>query len=293
MTLVLSGRELARQIEEELAVETARLKNSGVPPALAVILVGEDPGSHVYVANKIKTCQRLGIRSVDHKLPADTTQKELETLVEMLNMDPAIHGVLCQMPLPSGLDGQRIIRMINPAKDVDCFHPYNVGLLAMGHPAFLPCTPAGIVEMLVRGHIEVAGRHAVVLGRSNIVGRPMSILLSAKGMDATVTVCHSRSKDLAAITRQADILIAAIGQPLFVTADMVREGAVVVDVGMNRIPDPTRPSGTRLAGDVDFDNVAPKCHAITPVPGGVGLMTIAMLMKNTLAAAERSLAQAN
>ncbi|MDH4120332.1 MAG: bifunctional methylenetetrahydrofolate dehydrogenase/methenyltetrahydrofolate cyclohydrolase FolD [Deltaproteobacteria bacterium] len=282
---ILSGKELATAIEAEQTALVARLKARGIEPALAVILVGEDPGSQVYVGNKIKTCGRLGIRSVDHRLPASASQAELEALVERLNNDPTIHGILCQLPLPKGLDESRILRLIRPDKDVDCFHPENVGLLAAGSPRFLPCTPAGIVEMLRRNHIATAGKHAVVVGRSNIVGRPVSILLSQKGLDATVTVCHSRTPDLAAHTLRADILVAAIGQPRFITANMVKDGAVVIDVGMNRVADPTAPKGTRLAGDVDYDQVAPKCSAITPVPGGVGLMTIAMLMANTLRAA--------
>jgi methylenetetrahydrofolate dehydrogenase (NADP+)/methenyltetrahydrofolate cyclohydrolase len=282
---VLSGKELSERIEVELREQAGELASRGVQPCLAVVLVGGDPASHTYVRNKIKAAERVGIRSIDSMLPAGTTQRELESEIEAFNRDPAVHGLLCQMPLPAQLDAARITRLIDPAKDVDCFHPYNVGLLAMGQPRFLPCTPAGVLEMLSSNGIPVAGRHAVILGRSNIVGRPLSLLLSQKGMDATVTVCHSRSADLEHHTRQADILVAAIGRPEFVRGDMVREGAVVIDVGVNRIADPSKKSGFRLVGDVHFESVAPKAEAITPVPGGVGLMTIVMLLRNTLAAA--------
>jgi methylenetetrahydrofolate dehydrogenase (NADP+)/methenyltetrahydrofolate cyclohydrolase len=282
---ILSGKELSERIEGGLREEAARLAGWGVQPCLAVVLVGEDPASQTYVGNKIKAAERVGIRSIDTVLPATATQQELEAVIGSLNRDPAVHGVLCQMPLPAQLDPERITRLIDPAKDVDCFHPYNVGLLAMGQPRFLPCTPAGVLEMLSSNGISAAGKHAVVLGRSNIVGRPLSLLLSQKGMDATVTVCHSRSAGLERHTRQADILVAAIGKPEFVRGDMVREGAVVIDVGVNRVADPSKKSGFRLVGDVHFESVAPKAEAITPVPGGVGLMTIAMLLRNTLVAA--------
>ena len=282
---LLPGKELSERIEGELREQAAGLAARGVQPCLAVVLIGDDPASHTYVRNKIKAAERVGIRSIDKILPADTAQPQLERVIAELNRDPAVHGVLCQMPLPGHLDAERVTRLIDPAKDVDCFHPHNVGLLAMGQPRFLPCTPAGVLEMLSSNGIAVAGRHAVVLGRSNIVGRPLSLLLSQKGMDATVTVCHSRSADLAKHTRQADILVAAIGRAEFVRGEMVREGAVVIDVGVNRIADAGKKSGFRLVGDVHFESVAPKCEAITPVPGGVGLMTIVMLLRNTLLAA--------
>jgi len=282
---ILSGKTLSEQIEREIRAETEALAAAGTRPCVAVVLVGDDPASHTYVRNKIKAAERVGIASVDRFLPATTPQHELESLIRALNEDPGVHGILCQLPLPKGLDAERVTRLIDPAKDVDCFHPINVGLLAMGQPHLLPGTPAGILELLTRNEVPIAGRHAVVLGRSNIVGRPMSLLLSQKGMDATVTVCHSRTPDIARFTRQADILIAATGLPEWVTGDMVREGAVVIDVGTNRVPDATRSSGFRLTGDVHFASVAPKASAITPVPGGVGPMTISMLLRNTLRAA--------
>jgi methylenetetrahydrofolate dehydrogenase (NADP+)/methenyltetrahydrofolate cyclohydrolase len=285
---ILSGKELSEKIERDLSEETAEIKRAGVTPGLAVVLVGDDAASHTYVRNKIKAAERAGIRSIDRLLPAATSQAALESVIAELNADPSVHGVLCQMPLPPHLDAERVTLLIDPAKDVDCFHPHNVGLLAMGHPRFLPCTPAGVLELLRHNGIAIAGRHAVVLGRSNIVGRPLSLLLSQKGMDATVTVCHSRTPDLERFTRQADILIAAIGKPQFVQGTMVREGVVVIDVGVNRVADASRKSGFRLVGDVHFDSVAPKAEAITPVPGGVGLMTVAMLLRNTLVAARNT-----
>ena len=282
---ILSGKELSERIEAGLKDEAVRLAGRGVRPCLAVVLAGDDPASHTYVRNKIKAAERVGIRSIDKFLPASVSQRELESVIAELNGDPGVHGVLCQMPLPLQLDPERITRLVDPAKDVDCFHPENVGLLAMGQPRFLPCTPAGVIEILSSSGISAAGKHAVVLGRSNIVGRPLSLMLSQKGMDATVTVCHSRSQDLERHTRSADILVAAIGKPEFVKGGMVREGAVVIDVGVNRIADATKKSGFRLVGDVHFESVAPRAEAITPVPGGVGLMTIVMLLRNTLAAA--------
>jgi methylenetetrahydrofolate dehydrogenase (NADP+)/methenyltetrahydrofolate cyclohydrolase len=279
---ILSGTALAASFEEELKREAVALTGQGIRPGLAVIQVGEEPATQTYVRSKVKTAERVGMHSVDHKLPATASQAELEALVDRLNRAPHINGVLCQMPLPPHLDGGRITRLIDPLKDVDCFHPYNMGLLALGEPRFLPCTPAGILELLTRYGIAVGGKHTVVLGRSNIVGRPLSILLSQKGWDATVTLCHSRSDGLVELARQADILVAALGQPEFVRAEMVKPGAVVIDVGVNRVADPTAKRGYRLCGDVDFAGVAPKASAITPVPGGVGPMTIAMLLRNTL-----------
>lgn len=286
---LLSGKTFAESIYAELRVELAALKEAGVTPGLAVVLVGEDPASQVYVRSKRKMCEELGIRSFAHDLPANCTQKRLLGLIEKLNADPKVHGILIQMPLPRHLDEQIVLNAVDPAKDVDGFHPVNVGKLLNGEDCLVPCTPAGCIEILLRSGNDPAGRHVVVLGRSNIVGKPLAALLMQKrrGGNATVTVCHSQTRRLAAITSQADILIAAIGVPNFVKGRMVKEGAVVVDVGINRIPDATKASGTRLVGDVDFNAVAKKCKAITPVPGGVGLMTIAMLMRNTVTAARR------
>lgn len=288
-TRVLSGKPVAAAICEEVKQEVAVLARRGVVPGLAVVLVGEDPASQVYVRNKRRTCAELGIRSFSHDLPADTTEKRLLNLIAKLNADPKVHGILVQMPLPRHISEQRVLNAMDPAKDVDGFHPENVGRLLNGDECYVPCTPAGCIEMLLRNGYDPAGKHVVVLGRSNIVGKPLAALLMQKrrGGNATVTVCHSQTKKLAAITQQADILIAAIGAPEFVKARMVKEGAIVIDVGINRIPDPSKASGTRLVGDVDYKAVSRKAKAITPVPGGVGLMTIAMLMKNTLEAAKR------
>lgn len=281
----LTGKEVSAAIEARLASKVEQLKSRGHQPALAVILVGDNPESHAYVNRKLVTAERMGIRSVDHKLPASTSQAELEALVNELNADPGVNGVLCQLPLPPHLDPERITQLIDPAKDVDCFHPHNFGLLAQGTPRFIPCTPAGVIAMLEHYEIPVRGKHVVVLGRSNIVGRPLALLLLQKGRDATVTVCHSRTVEPERITRQADILVAAIGKPEWVRADMVREGAVVIDVGVNRVEDASRPKGYRVTGDVDFQAVSPLASAISPVPGGAGPMTIVMLMRNTLQAA--------
>ena len=265
--------------------EIENLKKRGLEACLAVILVGKDPASGVYVRNKKRTCEELGIRSVGHDLPETISQDELENLVNDLNNDSSVHGILNQFPLPNGLDESRVIRKISPEKDVDGLNPLNAGLIAMGQPSFISCTPYGVLQMLKRSNISTSGKNAVVLGRSNLVGRPIATLLSSKGWDSTVTVCHSRTENLAEITSQADILIAAIGIPQFVTTDMVKEGSVVIDVGINSIEDPSKKSGTRLVGDVAFDEVQEKTSMITPVPGGVGPMTIAMLMVNTVNAA--------
>ena len=262
-----------------------QLKTKGIEPCLAVVLVGEDPASEVYVRNKKRTSEEIGMKSIGHNLPDTTTQRELETLIQSLNADPAVHGILCQFPLPEGLDEKKVIQTIAPEKDVDGLHPLNAGLIAMGIPKFISCTPYGVLQMLKRSGISTSGKNAVVLGRSNLVGRPIATLLSSKGWDATVTVCHSRTSDLAEVTSHADILIAAIGIPEFVKANMVKPGAVVIDVGINRIDDPNKAKGTRLVGDVAFEEVAAKASFITPVPGGVGPMTIAMLMVNTVNAA--------
>ena len=285
MSDLISGKIISAQINEELCLEVKQLKTKGIEPCLAVVLVGEDPASEVYVRNKKRTSEEIGMRSIGHNLPDTTTQRELETLIQSLNADPAVHGILCQFPLPEGLDETKVIQTIAPEKDVDGLHPLNAGLIAMGIPKFISCTPYGVLQMLKRSGISTSGKNAIVLGRSNLVGRPIATLLSSKGWDATVTVCHSRTNDMAEVTSQADILIAAIGIPEFVKANMVKPGAVVIDVGINRIDDPNKAKGTRLVGDVAFEEVAAKASFITPVPGGVGPMTIAMLMVNTVNAA--------
>ncbi|MBT7810442.1 MAG: bifunctional methylenetetrahydrofolate dehydrogenase/methenyltetrahydrofolate cyclohydrolase FolD [Deltaproteobacteria bacterium] len=285
MSELISGKIISTQINEELCLEVKQLKTKGIEPCLAVVLVGEDPASEVYVRNKKRTSEEIGMKSIGHNLPDTTTQRELETLIQSLNADPAVHGILCQFPLPEGLDEKKVIQTIAPEKDVDGLHPLNAGLIAMGIPKFISCTPYGVLQMLKRSGISTSGKNAVVLGRSNLVGRPIATLLSSKGWDATVTVCHSRTSDLAEVTSQADILIAAIGIPEFVKANMVKPGAIVIDVGINRIDDPNKAKGTRLVGDVAFEEVAAKASFITPVPGGVGPMTIAMLMVNTVNAA--------
>ena len=281
----LAGKPISDKILEELKQEVTHLKEKQIQTCLAVILVGDDPGSAVYVRNKKRTCEQLGILSKEYILPENAKQEELMSIVHQLNNDPAVHGILCQLPLPSHMDESEVIQAIQPEKDVDCFHPTNFGLLAAGTPRFMPCTPYGILQMLRSEKITTRGKEVVVIGRSNIVGRPLSILLSLKGYDSTVTICHSATQDLPEVSRRADILIAAIGRPRFVTADFVKPGAVVIDVGMNRIEDETAPKGTRLVGDVDYEGIGEKASAMTPVPGGVGLMTIAMLMYNTINAA--------
>ena len=284
---IISGTKVAGKVLAECTAQIAALNAVGVRPGLAVVLVGDDPPSRAYVRSKDKKCRDLGLHSVKHELPATTTQEELLAVVRELNADPAIHGILVQSPPPAHIDEAAIVRAIDPAKDVDGFHPINVAKLALEDPSgFVPCTPLGCQRLLIEAGIETRGAHAVVIGRSMIVGKPMAMLLMAKGPggDATVTVAHSRTKDLGAITRQADIIIAAIGRPGFLKAEHVREGAVVIDVGINRVEDPSIEKGYRIVGDVAYDEVAPKCRAITPVPGGVGPMTIAMLMSNTIKA---------
>jgi methylenetetrahydrofolate dehydrogenase (NADP+) / methenyltetrahydrofolate cyclohydrolase len=279
---ILDGKQLAQQIRAELTEEIIEfIQNNGVVPRLAAVLVGEDPASDVYVRNKRRACEGVGIDSKLHRLDAGITSDELLKLVAKLNKDHTVHGILVQLPLPRQIDAAKVLVAINPAKDVDAFHPENVGRLVQGRPRFLPCTPQGVQQLLLRSGIEIAGSHVVILGRSDIVGRPLSIMLSQRGpgADATVTVCHSRTPDLAAITRTADILVVAIGRPKFVSADMVKPGAVVVDVGVNRTDD-------GIVGDVDFETVREVAGAITPVPGGIGPLTIAMLLKNTLSAAQ-------
>lgn len=292
MPNLIDGRAVAEKVYVDLRKEIAGLKSEGVTPGLAVVLVGDDPASRAYVRSKDKMSRELGLHSVKLELPESTSQSELLTRVEELNRDPAIHGILVQSPPPKQIDEAAVVRALDPAKDVDGFHPMNVAKLAMGDPTgFVPCTPLGVQRLLIESNVEIAGSHVVVLGRSMIVGKPVALLLmqKAKGGDATVTVVHSRSKNLPEITRSADILIAAIGRAHFVKADHVREGAVVIDVGINRVDDKNDKRGYRLVGDVAFDEVAPRAKAITPVPGGVGPMTIAMLMSNTVKAARQSI----
>lgn len=288
---LLDGKSVAAAVLDECRAEVEALKSRGTTPGLAVVLVGDDPASHVYVGSKVRTCGELGIFSRKIELPASTTQDELLKVVRDLNADSAIHGILVQSPPPKHINEEEIIRAIDPRKDVDGFHPENVAKLALEDPTgFVPCTPAGCMKLLEVAGIETNGAEAVVVGRSMIVGKPMALLLVSKKSNATVTIAHSRSRDLPAICRRADILVAAVGRPEMVKADWVKPGAVVIDVGINRVADPSKKSGYRLTGDVAFEEVAPLCSAITPVPGGVGPMTIAMLMKNTLQAARQSLA---
>ncbi len=284
-TTLINGKEVAEQIRKKLKAEVAELTAQGRTPGLAVVLVGEDPASQVYVGSKVKACAELGIYSQKWALPAETTQEELVELIHKLNADSRIHGILVQSPPPPHIDEEAVILNIDPAKDVDGFHPMNVARLVLeDDTGFVPCTPMGCMELLSACGIPTAGKHAVVIGRSMIVGKPMANLLVSKKANATVTIAHSRTQNLAALCRSADILVAAVGRPEMVTADFVKPGAVVLDVGINRIPDATRPRGYRIVGDVDFEAVKDICSAITPVPGGVGPMTIAMLMANTVKA---------
>lgn len=279
---ILDGKQLAQTMQAELKVLAAELAGHGIRAGLAAVLVGDDPASHIYVRNKVEACQKVGIQSWKHELPGTTTQVELLAVVQRLNQDRAVSGILVQLPLPRQIDSQAVLRAIDPRKDVDALGPENVGLLATGFPRYLPCTPQGIHQLLVRNGIEIPGKHAVIVGRSNIVGKSLALILLRDTPDcnATVTVCHTKTADLKALTRQGDILVIAAGRmPRLVKADMVKPGAVVVDVGMHRLAD------KKLAGDVDFDSVREVASAITPVPGGVGPMTITMLLKNTLAAA--------
>ena len=283
MAQIINGKEISEATRADIALEVAQLKRQGITPGLAVILVGDDPASRVYVNNKKKACAQLGMLSEEYALAADTSMEDLLKLIDSLNSRDDIHGILCQLPLPKHLDEKAVINAIFPEKDVDAFHPVNVGGIMIGDYKFLPCTPAGVMEMLRRSNIDVAGKHCVVIGRSNIVGKPMAMLLLHA--NATVTVCHSRTQNLKEICRTADLLVASVGKAGFVTADMVKEGAVVIDVGINRTAD------GKLCGDVDFAEVEPIASAITPVPGGVGPMTITMLMQNTLAAAKYKLGE--
>ncbi len=275
---LIDGKIISQSVKDRVKAEVELLKKDGITTGLAVIIVGEDPASKVYVSNKKKACEALGIISEEYALPENTTQEELLALINELNNKKSINGILCQLPLPKQLDEQAVINAISPEKDVDAFHPQNVGKIMLGEYDFVPCTPAGIMEMLEYENIDISGKTCVVIGRSNIVGKPMGMLLLHK--NGTVTICHSRTEDLTEVCKKADILVAAVGRPNFVTADMVKEGAVVIDVGINRVDG-------KLVGDVDFNNVKDKCEAITPVPGGVGPMTIAMLMKNTLTASKK------
>ncbi len=287
---LLDGVALGRTIREEVAVEAAALRARGVTPGLAVIIVGEDPASQVYVRNKGRACEEAGMKSVTHRLPAETAEEDILRLIDEVNADASIHGLLVQTPLPRHVNTARVLHRVSPGKDVDGFHPVNVGKLVLGDPAgFKPATPYGVQQMLIRAGIETRGAHAVVVGRSTIVGRPMANLLlqDKPGANCTVTVCHSRSRDLGGVARSADILVVAIGKPKFVTRDMVKPGAVVIDVGINRVDDASHKKGYRLVGDVDFDGAKEVASAITPVPGGVGPMTIAMLLVNTLQAARQ------
>ena len=287
---ILDGKQLAANMRADIAKQVADLKaKQGITPGLGVILIGVDPASTSYVTAKEKACEEAGMHSEDVRVPAETTQEEALNLVRKMNADPRIHGILVQLPLPKHIDEAAVINAIAPEKDVDGFTPINVGRMMIGETCFLPCTPNGIIQMLISAGIETSGKHAVVIGRSNIVGKPVAHLLmrKAKGGNATVTVCHTGTKDLASFTRQADILVVAAGRPNTVTGDMIKPGAVVIDVGVNRIPDATKKNGFRLVGDVDFDSAAQVASLITPVPGGVGPMTITMLLYNTLESASR------
>ncbi|MDB4772989.1 bifunctional methylenetetrahydrofolate dehydrogenase/methenyltetrahydrofolate cyclohydrolase FolD [Verrucomicrobiales bacterium] len=286
-TTIIDGKQVAAAVLEDVRVDMAALAQDGRQPGLAVVLVGSDPASQAYVGSKERTCNKLGMFSRKEELPEDTSQEALLALIEELNQDARVHGILVQSPPPVHIDEAAVVRAIDPAKDVDGFHPVNVAKLALEDPsAFVPCTPLGCQKLLIASGIETAGAHVVIVGRSLIVGKSLGLLLMAKAphANATVTIAHSRTKDLATVTKQADILVAAIGRPHFITADHVRDGAVVIDVGINRVDDASAKRGYRLVGDVDYDAVAPKCQAITPVPGGVGPMTIAMLMANTVKA---------
>jgi len=279
---IIDGRQIAESLRSQIAQDAAAFqKQSGVPPHLAAVLVGDDPASAVYVRNKQTACEKAGLKSTLIKLPSQTTEEELLAFVARLNADALVHGILVQLPLPKQIEPQKILDAVAPLKDVDCFHPENVGLLSQGRPRFLPCTPAGVQQLLIHAGVKIPGAHVVIVGRSDLVGRPLSLMLMQKGSaaDATVTVCHSQTRDLSAMTRTADILVAAMGRPEFIKADMVKPGAVVIDVGTSRV-------GDRIVGDVDFAPVSQIASAITPVPRGVGPMTITMLLANTVKAAQ-------
>jgi methylenetetrahydrofolate dehydrogenase (NADP+)/methenyltetrahydrofolate cyclohydrolase len=284
--IVIDGRAVAQKVRDEAKERTRRLREKGIVPCLAVILVGEDPASLSYVRAKEKALAEAGMEGRDIRLPASVSEEELLVRIRALNADALVHGILVQLPLPPHIREDKIITAIDPARDVDGFHPVSVGNMVLGRPGFLPCTPHGVIQLLKEMKIPASGAHAVILGRSNIVGRPLANLLSRRDLNATVTVCHTGTSDLAAYTRQADILLAAAGKPGLVTGDMIKQGAAVIDIGVNRVADPAAKKGYRLRGDVDFDSAAQKAGWITPVPGGVGPMTIAMLMQNVAAAAE-------
>lgn len=286
--VIIDGKQVAADVRADVAKKVAELKEKNVVPCLAVILVGENPASVSYVTGKRKALAEVGMEDKSILLPQNTSEDELLALIEKLNRDSSVHGILVQLPLPSHINEDRVIMAISPEKDVDGFHPVSVGNLMIGRPGFLPCTPHGIIVLLQRAEIETKGKHAVVIGRSNIVGKPVSILLARKEINCTVTMCHTGTVNLAEITKQADIIVVASGHPHTLTGDMIKEGAVVIDVGVNRIPDSTKKSGFRLIGDCDFDDCKEKASFITPVPGGVGPMTIAMLMQNTLESAEKT-----
>ncbi|MFU8780312.1 MAG: bifunctional methylenetetrahydrofolate dehydrogenase/methenyltetrahydrofolate cyclohydrolase FolD [Kiritimatiellia bacterium] len=286
---IIDGKQVAADMRAELKQEVTQLREQGIIPGLGVILVGDDPASKSYVTAKEQACAEAGIYSDDNRLPADTTQADLIAKVQAMNADPKIHGILVQLPLPKHIDEDAVIGTISPDKDVDGFTPGNVGRLVIGQDCFMPCTPHGVVQLLARSGVEISGSHVVVVGRSNIVGKPVANMLLQKkpNANATVTICHTGTKDIATFTRQADIIIVAAGRPNTLTADMIKDGAVVIDVGVNRIPDDTRKSGFRLVGDVDFEGLQQKASLLTPVPGGVGPMTITMLMVNTVESAKR------
>jgi methylenetetrahydrofolate dehydrogenase (NADP+)/methenyltetrahydrofolate cyclohydrolase len=287
---IIDGKQVAESIRAELKEEVAKLKAKGIVPGLGVILVGVDPASVSYVTGKERTCEELGIYSEDNRLPAETSQEELMALVRKLNADPKINGILVQLPLPSHLNEAEVLMTVDPNKDVDGLHPTNVGKMVVGEKAFLPCTPHGVIQLLLRSGVKLEGAHTVIVGRSNLVGRPLMNMLTQKSPtgNATVTVCHTRTRDVAYHTRQADIIVAAAGRPKTITADMVKEGVAVIDVGVNRVEDATKKAGFRLVGDVDFEAVKEKASFITPVPGGVGPMTITMLMYNIVESAKRA-----
>ncbi len=287
--IIIDGKQTAADVRADVAAKVAELKKKGIEPCLAVILVGENPASVSYVTGKQKALAEVGMKDRSMHLPESTSEADLLKLIDELNADSSVHGILVQLPLPKHINEDKVIMAIAPEKDVDGFHPVSVGNMMIGRPGFLPCTPHGIIVLLRRAGIETAGKHAVVIGRSNIVGKPVSILLARKDTNCTVTMCHTGTVNMAEITRQADIVVVASGRPHTLTADMVKPGAVVIDVGVNRIPDSSKKSGFRLVGDCDFDDIKETASYITPVPGGVGPMTIAMLMQNTLEAAERRL----
>ena len=288
---IIDGKQVAADMRAELKEKVAKLKDKGVTPGLAVVLVGEDPASKSYVTAKERACEEIGIYSDDNRLPAETTEEDLLALIDKLNKDPKINGILVQLPLPKHINEDKVLLAIDPAKDVDGFHPVNVGKMVVGQDAYLPCTPHGVIQLLLRSNVKLEGAEVVVVGRSNIVGKPVANMLIQKAPtgNATVTVCHTRTKNLAEHVKRADIIIAAAGWPNTITADMVKDGAVVIDVGVNRVEDATKKRGYRLAGDVDFEAVKEKASLITPVPGGVGPMTITMLLYNTVQSAEKTL----